>query len=345
MEVRYARRQDFILAANMQNPGGISYFSDEKGWVCDSVINYEVVLSSGAIIQVNASSYPDLFVVLKGGNNNFGIVTRFDFPTFAQGKMYGGGITYNATALDTVYQEFAQFTADPNGDEKASIAATIAFTAQIGLIVHLDMWHTTPDNTSSLAPFIAIQPQLDNTLHVDSLTGFADAQAASIGDGQRQGWYTTSIKADYQLLLGIHSIFEATVKILQNEPGIEIGFELSPVRQSFIAASLTKGRNNLGSGVSDGPYIICLFGTAYSSSASDSKVAAAMLSLIDQIDTLAASRGLGLDFKYLNYADGSQDKQVLKGYGASNVADMKTASLKYDPFQFFQKNVPGGYKL
>jgi hypothetical protein len=325
--------------------GGLSFFSDEKGWVCDSVINYEIVLSSGAVIQANATSYPDLFATLKGGNNNFGIVTRFDFPTFAQGQMYGGGITYNVTALDTVYQEFAQFTADPKGDEKASIAATIAYTVETGLIVHLDMWHTTPDNSSSLAPLIAIQPQLDNTLHVDSLTGFADAQAASIGGGGRQGWYTTSIKADYQLLLDIHSIFEDTVNTLQNEPGIEIGFELSPVRQSFVAASLATGHNMLGSGVSDGPYIICLFGTAYSSPASDSRVAAAMLSLIGQIDELAASRGLGLDFKYLNYADGTQDKQVLEGYGASNVADMKAGSLKYDPVQFFQKNVPGGYKL
>jgi FAD/FMN-containing dehydrogenase len=47
--------------------GGVSYFSDEKGWVCDSVNNYKMVLSSGDIIQVNATSYPDLSVALKGG--------------------------------------------------------------------------------------------------------------------------------------------------------------------------------------------------------------------------------------------------------------------------------------
>lgn len=70
-----------------------------------------------------------------------------------------------------------------------------------------------------------------------------------------------------------------------------------------------------------------------------------MVSLIDQADKLAASRGLGSDFKYLNYADGSQTMQVFSGYGTSNVAEMKAANLKYDPIQLFQKIVLGWYKL
>jgi hypothetical protein len=199
---------------------------------------------------------------------------------------------------------------------------------------------------SSLAPFIAIQPQISNTLRVDSLVDFADAQAEAITSGSRQGWHTTSIKPYYQLHLDIHNLWLATANSLANiEPDMEVGIEHSPVRQSWVASSLAKGPNMLGSGVLDGPYIIILFGARYSSPESDAAVSAAMLNLIDQIDALSTSRGLAQNFKYLNYADGSQDKQVLEGYGAANVADMKAASLKYDPAQFFQKIVPGGYKI
>jgi hypothetical protein len=36
------------------------------------VVNYEVVLSDGAIVNANANSNPDLFWALKGGGDQFG---------------------------------------------------------------------------------------------------------------------------------------------------------------------------------------------------------------------------------------------------------------------------------
>jgi len=58
--------------------GGITYFQGTKGFACDSIVNYEVVLSNGTVIEANAEKNRDLFVALKGGSSNFGVVTRFD---------------------------------------------------------------------------------------------------------------------------------------------------------------------------------------------------------------------------------------------------------------------------
>lgn len=44
-------------------------------WV-DQVVNYEVVLADGSIVEANATTNSDLFRALKGGSNNFGIVSR-----------------------------------------------------------------------------------------------------------------------------------------------------------------------------------------------------------------------------------------------------------------------------
>lgn len=41
----------------------------------------QVVLASSDIVNVNASARSDWFKALKGGGNNFGIVTRFILPT------------------------------------------------------------------------------------------------------------------------------------------------------------------------------------------------------------------------------------------------------------------------
>ena len=40
--------------------GGVSFFSGRFGFVCDNVINYELVLPYGRVVNVNASSFTDL---------------------------------------------------------------------------------------------------------------------------------------------------------------------------------------------------------------------------------------------------------------------------------------------
>jgi len=47
--------------------------SAQYGLACDNVVNYEVVLADGSIVNANASSHTDLFFALKGGGNAFGM--------------------------------------------------------------------------------------------------------------------------------------------------------------------------------------------------------------------------------------------------------------------------------
>lgn len=81
--------------------GGISYLSRRYGWAVDNIRNYEVVLANGTIANVNKDSHPDLFFALRGGGNNFGIVTRFDFETRRIGMMFGGTTTFIMEDLES----------------------------------------------------------------------------------------------------------------------------------------------------------------------------------------------------------------------------------------------------
>lgn len=53
--------------------------------------------------------------------------------------------------------------------------------------------------------------------------------------------------------------------------------------------------------------------------------------------------GAAVDYRYMNYADASQD--VLASYGEDNLRTMLEVSRKYDPEWVFQTRAPGGYKL
>jgi hypothetical protein len=142
------------------------------------VINFEVVLASGEIVQANKSAHPDLFRALKGGSNNFGIVTQIDFSTFSQGQMWGGGIYYPNSTYPSLVKAFNDFAVDSNPDEHASIIVATSWQSGTGEICVANLYHTTPTiSPPSLKQFVNIQPQLGGTLRNDSLLGFCDEQA------------------------------------------------------------------------------------------------------------------------------------------------------------------------
>jgi hypothetical protein len=67
------------------------------------------------------------------------------------------------------------------------------------------------------------------------------------------------------------------------------------------------------------------------------------LMLTDGIQEFATKQGTAVDYLYLNYADKDQDP--LSAYGVKNVRFMKQVAKKYDPFEIYQRLLPGGFKI
>lgn len=57
----------------------------------------------------------------------------------------------------------------------------------------------------------------------------------------------------------------------------------------------------------------------------------------------AEAESAAAEFIYLNYADTSQDP--LGSYGSENVAFMRDVAKQYDPQGWWQRRVPGGFKI
>ncbi|EDN96083.1 hypothetical protein SS1G_12289 [Sclerotinia sclerotiorum 1980 UF-70] len=91
--------------------GGLSHFSAQHGLAADNVKDFEVVLTSGEIVNANADTNSGLFWALKGGGPNFGLV-------------YSEPATYP--------EAFAPFAAIPNGIVRISPTnATVTFLSTI----------------------------------------------------------------------------------------------------------------------------------------------------------------------------------------------------------------------
>lgn len=107
--------------------GGISHFASKLGWACDNVASFELVTASGAPLLVSPNAYPDLYWALRGGGNNFGIVTNFKLNTFQLGKMWGGQRIYTEDVFPDVLEAIHEFTI--TGSSKDAEAAQIVVGA------------------------------------------------------------------------------------------------------------------------------------------------------------------------------------------------------------------------
>ena len=82
---------------------GLSFFNNRDGLAIDNVESYEVVIANGTVVQTSTSSHPELHWALKGGNNNFGVVTHYTLRAFkTPGVVYGGLVTYPESSLDQI---------------------------------------------------------------------------------------------------------------------------------------------------------------------------------------------------------------------------------------------------
>lgn len=112
--------------------GGNSFYAARKGLVCDNVAQFEIVLGNGEIVHANNQDRSDLFQALKGGGNNFGIVTAMDLKTFEGGPLWGGNVVYSQSAAPEILSEFVQFADKLVEDPYASLVTYDAFLPDMG---------------------------------------------------------------------------------------------------------------------------------------------------------------------------------------------------------------------
>ena len=153
----------------------------------DNVENFEVVLANGTLVSANANVNPDLWLALKGGSNNFGIVTRFDLRTFRQGDIWAGFINNPIETWPTQIQSFTEMNAESDYDPYASLINSYGYSAASGgMAVANNLVYTKPQPYPAIYKrFTDIQPQSHNSLQIQNLTNYLSATGDFQPKGQR----------------------------------------------------------------------------------------------------------------------------------------------------------------
>lgn len=126
--------------------GGYSYLTNQYGLSSDNVVALELVLPNGTVTDVTSSTNPDLFFALRGGFNNFGIVTRVTLNTYPQSKVWGGLITYSQDQWEEVSLAIANFGANVT-DPKAFVYNSFSYISGVAQVLSILFYDapTCPD--------------------------------------------------------------------------------------------------------------------------------------------------------------------------------------------------------
>ncbi|KAK0611938.1 hypothetical protein B0T14DRAFT_531305 [Immersiella caudata] len=105
--------------------GGLSYLSTQHGWAASSILEFEVVLANGTVVRASESTNGDLFKVLKGGGNNFGVVTEYVVQGYRQGDVVGGNLAFvRSEETDRRMLKAVRDWTEWNTDDRAAVIVT-----------------------------------------------------------------------------------------------------------------------------------------------------------------------------------------------------------------------------
>ncbi|TGO70711.1 hypothetical protein BELL_0679g00020 [Botrytis elliptica] len=314
--------------------GGISYFSGKYGWACDNILNYEVVLADGSIVNASPTSHPDLYQALRGGSGtNFGIVTRFDAFAFEQGLLWGGSRFYSLASNASLSDVFSQFIVDAPTDEDAHLYIGCGYVPSLGGFVTL----SGPVYAKPVAN-ATIFNALNDVVSLGDMTGVARSVLTyQILSGYR--WKTVTFKNNATLFKKIHDIFVEEANRVVEVPGIMQFMALQPLSLNIIEQMQKRGGNVLGLETEGGPLSIMNLNWGWENEEDDDKVFTALNRFVERIVDLAKDWGLNNQFIYMNYA--SEEQDVFGGYGEVNEKKLRDIQRKYDPEGVFKRLQPG----
>jgi FAD/FMN-containing dehydrogenase len=96
--------------------GGLGWLMAKYGLSADNLLGVELVTAAGEVLDVDASSHPDLFWALQGGGGNFGVATSFTYRLHPVETVTGGLIAHPLEAAPDLLRFYRDAVADASDD-------------------------------------------------------------------------------------------------------------------------------------------------------------------------------------------------------------------------------------
>ncbi|KAH7129250.1 hypothetical protein EDB81DRAFT_846152 [Dactylonectria macrodidyma] len=332
--------------------GGIGFFSYEHGVATTFVDSFECVLGDGSIVEASLSHNEDLFWALRGGGNNFCIVTRASLRTIDAPKILASPVRYGGPEVQQRYiQSLVEFAKYADVDPKASMEGQIRWVPSRSPDLFFDafLFHSSGDDYSppGLQNFTApVFPTVSGNLTETTMGTWANQFPYDSDIGNRKIFHFFSIPADERAMEICLEQYYKAVAHLANRDGFFTAFSIMPITRHVIEMSTANGGNPVGLNEDSVPALWLVESPSWSNAIDDAEVLQAHEVANAEIDKALAAEGFDkLRFIYLSDASKSQLEDIFPSYGQENVDELQTIRAQYDPASVYTNLLVGGAKV
>ncbi|KAI0044154.1 FAD-binding domain-containing protein [Auriscalpium vulgare] len=318
--------------------GGYSWKTNQYGLTIDNIAAYELVLPSGNVTTVTSADN-DLWFALRGGGNNFGIVTKFTLKSHPQTAVWGGSVVYSDLEINPLFAAIAKFSSTVT-DKKAAILPTIDTEAG-GLVSIVLMFYDGPSPPSGIFDDLLAIPSEANSVKTQSFSSFLTSlPSTNPAAGPRALFSSVSVLQYTESLLKV--IYNETVywaarlALLDTSPFVS--YDIEP----FNPALFSYGSGSAYPPSRAQPLLPTNLYFSWTLSAIDVQVHDAILQSSNTIKAAAVAEGQNVDdaSEYGNYA---LYDTPLQGIYGGNVARLKAIHASVDPQNVM--GLAGGFKF
>ncbi|OLL25174.1 putative FAD-linked oxidoreductase [Neolecta irregularis DAH-3] len=313
--------------------GGLSFLSFEHGLAADNVLEYEVVLADGNIVRASQYSRSDLFYALKGGCNQFGIVTEFKLKTYSIDLVWGGIVTYSIELQEDLFKAFENLRLARNS--KVSLTPYLVRTTNSSVFTAI-IFYNGPDPGNVFDEFLSIKSiarDLRTRTYPEYVENF------SVGSEiNNYGWILRSESTGASL-----DLYETTFNLWKNltDPLVHESSTQWSLAYQLIPKSVSQGPKADAYALLDEDLIWLIISSGYGNSNDRQDEIEAGRQLGYKIEEAEADSKSKTRYRPLFLNDAWEDQQVFQSW--SSYKDLKKTKEKYDPLNIWGRT--GGFKL
>ncbi|WP_277949601.1 FAD-binding protein [Cellulomonas sp. WB94] len=145
--------------------GGIGWVVRGWGLALDQLVSAQLVTAAGEVLEISASSLPELFWGVRGGGGNLGVVTRFDFIAHPLAEVVHANVQLDPSDLGVLVRAFRDLMRQAPREMNGSLVRTPQIGPQMPSRTMIELAWASSDEAAArqaLAPFLAL-PQVTHS--------------------------------------------------------------------------------------------------------------------------------------------------------------------------------------
>ncbi|VDB99545.1 unnamed protein product [Peniophora sp. CBMAI 1063] len=318
--------------------GGYSWKTSQYGLTSDNIAAFELVLPNGTVRTVTADD-DDLYFALRGGFNNFGIVTNFKLNTHAQpDTIWGGTLVFTGDQLPAVSLAIANFSAN-NTDRRAMALPT--YNSAIGIPGgSVIVFYDGPSPPDGIFDALLAIPALSSGVQTHTFSEFVSSFPAELAAPTRGAFMSCSVLDFTPAILDriTNLTLEYGTKLLLLDSAYFLSFDIEP----FDHDLLTHGSASAWPPDRSRGYLPLNLYFAWTLPSADEAIWQAMKDVVANVTALAVEEGQNVDgvALYANYALADTTLEAIYG---ENVERLKAIHADVDPENVM--GLSGGFKF